>query len=289
MMKQANVVLGTCLLLTAVWIAPGQAADPPSSGKSLSLIVMDPLAAPLACDCVQGYAQRKYEVLGKYLEKQLGCQVTVYWSESLEKALDESEGRADLIIGKHSVVLSDAKELKQRITPIAQLTDQEGGTTQTGLFVVRAQDPALTVSDLQDYRIFFGPAECDEKHDAPMKLLKSVQIEIPSPIETCEACSLAATRLVELDPEIKAAAVISSYAKPLLEGCGTVQRGDLRVVGISEPVPFITAFISEAVPNNRVQQIQSALLRVASEPQLLAALESKAGFQDVDARLVKKK
>ena len=29
--------------------------------KAFTLIVMDPLAAPLSCPCVEGYAQRKYE------------------------------------------------------------------------------------------------------------------------------------------------------------------------------------------------------------------------------------
>jgi ABC-type phosphate/phosphonate transport system substrate-binding protein len=250
---------------------------------------MDPLAAPLACDCVQGYAQRKYEELGKYLEEKLGIEVEVHWSESLETAMRDSGGKADLVIGKHSVVLADARELKRHVTPIAQLTDKEGITTQTGLFVVRTNDPALTVSDLQGYRIFFGPSECDEKSAAPMKLLKSVQIEVPSPVETCQACSAAATTLVELDPSIKAAAVISSYAKPLLEGCGTVKRGDLRVVGISEPVPFITAFVHDSLPEVQAQQIQAALLGVAGDPALLAALETKSGFREIDPVLEKKK
>jgi ABC-type phosphate/phosphonate transport system substrate-binding protein len=288
-MKKATMIVGTSLLLLALWLVPNYAAEPPAGDSPLALIVMDPLAAPLACDCVQGYAQRKYEELGKYLEEQLGCKVAVYWSESLETALQESDGRADLIIGKHSVVLSDAKKLKKKITPVAQLTDQEGVTTQTGLFVVRAQDPALTIADLDGYRIFFGPSECDEKHAAPMRLLKNVGAAIPTPVETCKACSIAATRLVAMDPDIKAAAMISSYAKPLLEGCGTVERGALRVVGMSEPVPFITAFTSDALSKDHVRQIQSALFSMASQPPLLVALETKAGFQKVDASLVKKK
>ncbi len=266
------------------------AADTPSDEQPLSVIVMDPLAAPLACDCVQGYAQRKYEELGKYLETKLRRNVKVYWSESLETALrDQSDGRADLIIGKHSVVLFDAEHAKLKITPLAQLTDAEGWTTQTGLFVVRTHDPALTVSDLAGYRVFFGPAECDEKSAAPMAMLRGVKIDIPTPIETCEACSSAATKLVKLDPDTKAAAVISSYAKPLLEGCGTVNRGDLRVVGITESVPFITAFTNASLSPDQVAELRSALMGVASEPALLKALESKSGFQEVEPSLLKKK
>ena len=77
--------------------------------EPLTVVVMDPLAAPLACDCVQGYAQRKYERLAAYLQKRMGRRVDVFWSESLPEALKEkSKGKADLIIGKHSVVKAGA-------------------------------------------------------------------------------------------------------------------------------------------------------------------------------------
>src|SRR3954466_7505107 len=76
----------------------------------LTVVIMDPLAAPLSCPCVKGYAQRDYDQLGKHLEGKLGRPVTVVYSDSLSKALkDKTDGKADLIIGKRSVVLSDCK------------------------------------------------------------------------------------------------------------------------------------------------------------------------------------
>ena len=50
------------------------------------MVVMDPLAAPLSCPCVAGYAQRKYEVLGEYLSKRLGRPVVVTFAESIARA-----------------------------------------------------------------------------------------------------------------------------------------------------------------------------------------------------------
>lgn len=47
----------------------------------LTLIVMDPLAAPLSCPCVKGYAQRDYEKLANHLEKQLGREVKLHFNE----------------------------------------------------------------------------------------------------------------------------------------------------------------------------------------------------------------
>jgi ABC-type phosphate/phosphonate transport system substrate-binding protein len=77
---------------------------------------------------------------------------------------------------------------------------------------------------------------------------------------------------------VRAATVISSYAAPLLEGCGTIKKGDLRVVGSTKPVPFVTAFVSEKLSSDDQAAIEKAHLAVAEEPVLLLALETKAGF-----------
>jgi ABC-type phosphate/phosphonate transport system substrate-binding protein len=273
-----RAVVCACALL--IVCAVGQSADPVEQ-KPLTLIVMDPLSAPLACDCVQGYAQRKYEILGNFLSQRLQRPVRVYWSESLVTALNEkSSGQADLVIGKHSVVLHDAHEAQLQVRPIASLTGADGSTTQTGLFVVRAKDPAQKMADLAGYRIFFGPEDCDEKSAAPLALLQAHGVALPNPVETSPACSTAATKLVELDATAKAAAVISSYAEPLLEGCGTIKKGDLRVVGTSAPVPFITAFVNASLPASEQARMRDALLAVGTDADLLIALETAEGFVD---------
>ena len=273
-------MLRRTLLLSLVFAAVGNslwAAD--RAGSPLIVVVMDPLAGPLACDCVKGYAQRKYELLGEFLSQELKRPVQVYWSESLVKALaDQTEGRADVIIGKHSVVLHDAAQAKRQVIPIASLTGTDGSTVQTGLIVVRVKDRAQTVADLGGYRILFGPADCDEKSLAPMVLLKEHGVSVPATPETSPSCSTAAAALMELPPEVNAAAVVSSYAQPLLEGCGTVKKGDLRVIGVSDPVPFITAFVNGALPESDRNAIRDALLDVATNADLMIGLETGAGF-----------
>src|SRR5437773_9497664 len=98
----------------------------PDTAK-FTVVVMDPLAAPLSCPCVKGYAQRDYDQLGKYLEGKLGKSVTVAYSDSLTKALKEkTDGKADLIVGKRSVVLADCKTNKLAVTAIAALTGKDG-------------------------------------------------------------------------------------------------------------------------------------------------------------------
>lgn len=262
------------LALTAILLSMNA-----SQKTELTVVVMDPLAGPLACDCVQGYAQRKYEHLGTYLQKELSRPVKVVWSESLPAAIKE-HGDAHLIIGKHSVVKHDARLSKIKVKPVASLTGLDGSITQTGLIVVRKNDTAKAAKDLDDYRIFFGPEDCDEKHAAPMALLEKSGVGLPSKIESSPACSTAAASLMELATDAKAAAVISSYAEPLLEGCGTIKKGDLRVIAESKPVPFITAFINTKVAEVDVASIQSALIDVELNAELLIALESSEGFRE---------
>ncbi|MCA9053018.1 MAG: PhnD/SsuA/transferrin family substrate-binding protein [Planctomycetaceae bacterium] len=280
----SRLLILTFAVLAMAWTTGSAAAADPDAAGPLTLVVMDPLAAPLACDCVQGYAQRKYEVLGNFLSQKLHRPVRVYWSESLVTALEEKTGgKADLVIGKHSVVLFDAQKADAKMIPAASLTDPLGGTTQTGLIVVRAMDKAQKVEDLQGYRIFFGPEDCDEKSLAPMALLRQHGVALPGTIETYPACSNAATKLVELESDVKAAAVISSYAGPLLEGCGTIKKGDLRVIGVSEPVAFVTAFVNAALPDAEQAALKAALLEVGTDADLLIALETASGFVEYQA------
>jgi ABC-type phosphate/phosphonate transport system substrate-binding protein len=261
-------------VVPALTISAGESSE----ANALTLVVMDPMAAPLACDCVKGYAQREYESLGAFLNKQLGRKVNVVWAESLEAALEKSEGKADLIIGKHSVVLADAAEAKLDVTPLAQLTDLKDQVTQTGLIVVRKDDAARSVDDLKGYRILFGPADCDEKSAAPVELLRKHGIQLPDELETSPSCSNAAVALMEMSATTKASAVISSYAEPLLEGCGKVKKGDLRVIGESNPVPFITLFARASLSATELSKLSNALDEAGLDAQLLIDLETASGF-----------
>lgn len=270
---------GLCCLVSAA-LACCSTGSPAAAEeqKALTIVVMDPLAAPLSCPCVQGYAQRDYDKLGEFLHEELGCEVKVVYSESLAGGIEKAGAVPDLVIGKRSAVVAQARQQKLELTPSLALTDKEGETTQTGLIVVASKNPALSVSDLGGYRIIFGPEDCDEKHAAALALLKEHGVAPPQKLETCASCSDGATVLVEAGPAVKAATVISSYAAPLLEGCGTIQKGDLRVVGTTEPVPFVVLFISKTLPESEQTRILETLKLVGDEPVLRAAIESKQGF-----------
>lgn len=263
--------------LSAYATEPGDttnADEPP-----LTLVVMDPLAAPLACDCVQGYAQRKYELLAMFLEQWLSRKVELIFSEALERGIAKSSrGSADLVIGKHSLVNSDAAECKLAVRPLAMLTGKDGKTTLTGLFVVPAADPAKKIADLGGYRILFGPPEEAEKHAAAVAALKKAGVSVPEPKEIFPSCAEAGLAALESDFKPGTAAVISSYAMALLEGCGTIDKGDLRVIGETEPLPFVTVFATRSVNEKEGEKVVEALLAMGQVPPLLTALETKHGF-----------
>jgi ABC-type phosphate/phosphonate transport system substrate-binding protein len=289
----ASIVLIGVATLLAGSVRQTIAAEATPAGKNpLTLVVMDPLALPLSCPCVKGYAQRNYEKLAEQLETQLHRPVKIVFNESLTAALkDQTEGKVDLVIGKCSVVEFDVKKNGLEAAKVAMLTDKDGVTTQTGLIVVPTDDPALSSADLKGYRIIFGPKECDEKHGAVLALLTKHRVEPPAELETSPACSDGACLILEAGPTVRGAAAISSYARPLLEGCGTVKKGALRVVGTTEPVPFVGAFVVGAAAAEQ-QRIADALIKATEDPALRVALETRSGFvaaTSPPARTAKKK
>jgi ABC-type phosphate/phosphonate transport system substrate-binding protein len=270
----------------AVALAPLASAAEPAKKDPLTMVVMDPLAGPLACSCVKGYAQRDYEKLAKHLTDKLGRPVTVVFGSSLVGVMEKkSDGKADIVIGKESVVRHEAKEGKLGMAPVAALSGSDGKTTMTGMVVVYGKDAALTAGDLKGYKVLFGDASAAEKHAAPLALFKDLGVDMPAKPDICGTCTEGAKAVVAAGKNgEKTAAVISSYAKPLLEGCGTVQKGDLRVVGETDPVPFIVAFVNEKLPEATRTDIQKALLGIGKEKELLTALETKDGFVELPAK-----
>lgn len=251
-----------------------------------TMVVMDPLSADLACPCVKGYAQRDYKKLAAHIAKETGRPVNVFHAETLADALKKkTEGKADIIIGKESVVRHDAKALGIGAVPLVSLKGLDGKTTMTGMFIVATPDPAFSIADLKGYKIIFGKEQADEKHSAAFAVMKSLGVAVPMTPDTCGSCSEGATQVVEgFKSGHKICSVISSYAQPLLEGCGTVKKGELKVIGQTDEVPFIVAFANEKLQQAERDAIDKALRSVAKDAELSKALETKGGFVSIEAK-----
>jgi len=259
--------------------AVAAAAAGAAGADAVCVVVMDPLAARLSCPCVKGYAQRDYDALAEHLGKALGRPVRLGFGASLSAGLkDAGCGRADLVIGKDSVVRADGAAAGTPLEPVCALTDATGSCTTRGVFVVPADDVAESLEDVFDHVFFLGRQEHAEKHVCALDALRAVGIPEPSSIREADSCSEAAAAILELESPAQAVAVISSYAAPLLEGCGTVPKGALRVIGETPPVPFVTAFVPRATAPAARDAVARALLDVASSADLCRRLESSRGF-----------
>ncbi len=269
---------GSALISCILAALPLWRAAPAGEPGPLRMVVMDPLAAPLACACVAGYAQRRYGQLAKFMEARLGRPVELAYSESLGRVLKGGQ-RVHLIIGKRSVAAYDAARAKLPVRPIAMLTDKQGLTTLDGMFVVRGDSQAKSLADLKDKRIVFGPQESAEKYAAAFAALEMAGVPPPKEVATSPGCNVAAVEVIEKRAD---AAVISSYAMPLLVGCSTIDKGELRVIARTLPLPFVAAFVTDAVGDKGEAAIKSALLAMRSKPELLEAMESKLGFVAIE-------
>jgi len=247
--------------------------------EPLKVAVMDPLAADLACACVGGYAQRDYHVLGAYLSNRLDRPIRIVFGDSLDRARLQLGGKTpDLVVGKESVVEFDASQSDLDLQPLCRLTGRSGEVTQTGLFVIQSDDPADKLADLAGRKMLFGPPDSDEKHAAALEALTAIGVALPLELEERGACGDSAIEVAESTLKPGPVAVISGYALPLLEGCGSIERGELRVLARTRPVPFITAFVTHHVSKETRGQLRDVLLSMGDRPALLQAMESRDGF-----------
>ncbi len=248
----------------------------PALVPALHVSVMDPLAAQLACACVAGYAQRRYDVLADVLERALGLPVRLHYTEDLAAHTGQpAPAIPDIVIGSYTRVLYDAERLGVTAQPLALLSDKDGAVALHGIFVVRHADDAQSIDDLEGYRILFGPQDSGEKHYAPLATLEAHGIPVQESPCISPACSSAALAVIEREAD---AAVISSYALPLLLGCGSVAPGELRRVGETGALPFITVFATSLRAIAMGDRLLAALPAATARRKVLARLESRYGF-----------
>jgi ABC-type phosphate/phosphonate transport system substrate-binding protein len=245
--------------------------------NGLIVLVLDPLALQNACPCVKGYAQRDYDALGLYLKKRLHRRVGIAFGASLKASIAALPRMPDLIVAKQSVVEAYGSERKAKLDRIAMLTGADGRTTQQGLFIVRSDDPAKRLADLKGRKILYGPKDESEKSAAALTAMLHTNLEAPEEIETRPNCNIAALAVVDREAD---AAIISGYALPLLSGCGTVRKGDLKVIGKTAPVPFVAVYVSDRVTPDLRRDLRRTLLAVRTDKALKSKMESRDGFVD---------
>ena len=265
--------------LVVITIGFGCASTSQPHSTAQVIVVMDPLARKLAKPCPKEYAQRDYEPLAKYLARRVRQPLRVVYAEDLAKALPpEDSSILALVIGEQSVVKSQAVQAGEEFRPLCRLTNRDGNTTHSGVFVVKATDPATRLADLNGRRILFGPSASDATHAAALAALRAAGVWQRANVASRPDGYEAALEVQSSRRRRAPVAVIDSNLLPLLEGCRGIDRGSLRAIGVTAPVPFITVFATQAVDAGHEQQILSALLAVRRSRSLRKALDSQDGF-----------
>jgi outer membrane protein assembly factor BamB len=250
--------------------------------QPIMLVVMDPLAKELACACVKGYGQRDYRKLAARLEAALKQRVSIEFSDDLADSMaGAGPEREVVVVGDRSLVAHGAKVAGLKSHALCELTDPDGSTTLAAYFVVRSDDSAKELKDIKGRKIFFGLADADAKQATALAALRVAGVELPAKPEMRATYSDAALDMLDSSLSPPPVAVIPGYAIRLLEGCGTIKPGNLKVIGKTEPLPFITVFVTDTIPTEKQEKILKTLLGVKTDPKLLKAMESRDGFKPV--------
>ena len=272
----------SALVLTWVLLAGSLLGKPPAGWQEPTLlVVMDPLAKELACACVKGYAQRDYRILRARLQTAIKEPVGIEFSDDLAESLAEvGFGREVMVAGEQSLVAHGANKAGLKCHAICDLTDLDGNTTLTGWFIARFDDPAKELKDIGGRKVFVGVGEGEELQAATQAALRGAGVESAKP-ENRPSYTEAALDLLDSQLSPPPVAVIPGYALPLLEGCGSVKPGNLKVIGKTQAVPFIQVFVADSMPAERQEKILKALLGIKGDAKLLKAMESRDGFRPV--------
>ena len=250
----------------------GIASSGMAAESSLTMVVMDPLALPLSCACVDGVGQRRYESFAEALSKELGREVDLIYEESLQLARRRAESKIDIVVGKRSTVLYDANETGIKLHAVASLTDREGITTVHGTVLVPKEDTADGILDLSGKRIAIGPREHAECHAAAKSLLAGVQDASMIVHESIESAVYAFD-----DGEVDAV-VVSGFLPPLLVGCGKLQENSFREVAVTAKTPFVQAFVATGLDASERIQIAGAMIKASRGSKVRELIESQSGF-----------
>ena len=269
------------LLLTVAGVFGKPPAKEPEPAV---LVVLDPLAKELACACVKGFGQRDYRKLAAKLETTLKQPVSIEFSDDLEETLGiVGAGREVVVVGERSLVEHGAARAKLQCHPVAELTGLDGATTVNAVFVAQARDSAKALKDLAGRKVLIGLPAADAQHAAALAALHSAKLDPAAASESREAGNKVALDVLDSTTSPPPVAVIPSYALRLLEGCGSITPGDLRIIGTTKAAPFITAFVSDNFAADKERKVVELLLGLKRDAKLLKAMESRDGFVPVSA------
>ncbi|MEL6105764.1 MAG: PQQ-binding-like beta-propeller repeat protein [Planctomycetota bacterium] len=260
-----------CLIIAAA--AETRADDP---ARRYKVLVMDSLSLPLSCACVPGVGQRRYEPLVEFVADRAACQLELAYEESLQLAQRRGWDDIEVVIGKRSVVLADAKATGQKLTAVCELTDRYGKTTIQGVVLVAKSSGIEQLQDLEGKLIAIGSEEHVECSSAVSTLLEKSAVDgVLKPHGSIEEAVYA------FDDGLAQAVVVSDHLPPMLEGCGKLPKGATKVIARTGESPHVQVFVSESLPVQERERLVEAFIASGKNGEVNRALESKDGLRPI--------
>lgn len=274
-----------CVGLLALTGVPARSASTLAAPAQLLLVVMDPLASELACACVKGYGQRNYRVLAARLRSALNLPVAIEFTDDLAETLSlVGAGRHLVVVGDRADLPHQFERAKVQSHLVAELTGLDGATTSPALIVVKSDDVVRTNRDLAGRTLLFGMRESNSRYAAVLDRLRTAGVEASVKRLGRTSAQEAALDVLDSGDALPPAAILPAYALPLLEGCGTVKPGTLRVVDRTEPVPFVGVYVDAGMPEILEKKVVRCLEGIRDQPKDLKSLETREGFRRLESR-----
>lgn len=250
--------------------------------KPLTFVVMDPLSKELACACVKGYGQRDYRKLTAYLAQELKRDIAIEFSDDLTETLKAIGADHELVVvGEYSRMLKEAGVARLKIRPLCGLSDPEGDTNIHAVLVAQSKDSVQNLQGITGRKILFALADTEANHKTLQNCLSTVGLTQTPTLEKRSQYTDAALDVLDSTEPNPPVALVPSYAMRLLQGCGSIKPGELKVIGKTDSFPFITLFVNERLDQTMEAKLEQALLSVGKDAKLLELMESKDGFQSV--------
>ena len=232
--------------------------------KAIVLGVNNVFCRQTHSSCVAERGLREYAGLAQRLSQASGRKVELAYYQSDTLLIDAAAaGRLDGVICKTWTALLAAQAAHTRLDRLADVTMPDGKAGLEGVFFCRSDSPIKTMQDLTGKTLGVGPDVAYEKDSAVRRRLAGLGVQ-PGKTVTIPTCvrSALAVRQKEVD-----AGVLSSYAYDFGPEELTGKAPDLRELGRTETIPFVTVGLFGTLPADATGALRQAMsAALATDP-----------------------
>lgn len=237
-------------------------ATPQERGAGILVGVCDPLCRETASACVVRSAKRDYRGLVRAVRDRTGIELRLrYFRFDDQLAAAVAAGDVDAAIGKTWTILKAAAAADSDWRRLADLPRSDGVNELTGVFITRADSDLSAIEDIAGKVLGMGPDTAYEKSFQVRRTLEAAGV-VPGSTSVLDGCVPTGAAVYEKEV---AAGVVSNYVVDFNGLALVSDPKDFKVIGKTEPIPFITFALSAAADARFGRQLREALLEMTGD------------------------